>query len=90
MLPLVFESYGCDPLLGHGSTAGGHPVVYTEIKWKTCLYTVIHRHLKQSKKKWLYKWPRMVLVMTNNLLSIGGIGNLLYTVGNKPKNVSTQ
>ncbi len=26
MLHLVFGSYGCDPLLGHGSIAGGHPV----------------------------------------------------------------
>jgi hypothetical protein len=27
MSPLLFGAYGCDPLLGHGSIAGGHPVV---------------------------------------------------------------
>jgi hypothetical protein len=27
MLPLHFGAYGCDPLLGPGSIAGGHPVV---------------------------------------------------------------
>ncbi len=27
MLPLLFGAYGCDPLLGPGSIAGGHPVV---------------------------------------------------------------
>ncbi len=26
MLPLLFGSYACDPLLGPGSIAGGHPV----------------------------------------------------------------
>jgi hypothetical protein len=26
MLPLLFGAYGCDPLLGPGSIAGGHPV----------------------------------------------------------------
>ncbi len=29
MLPLHFGAYGCDPLLGPGSIAGGHPVVDT-------------------------------------------------------------
>jgi hypothetical protein len=33
MLPLLFGAYGCDPLLGPGSIAGGHPVCRTFAVW---------------------------------------------------------
>jgi hypothetical protein len=35
MSPLVFGAYGCDPFLGPGSIAGGHPVVQTLSKAHT-------------------------------------------------------